>query len=281
MTIIVDYATFRGEAWGRQHTCNVSNAHVADYKNGAMNASDPNPENNIEAFLRNIPSQIAEARRQLFCNNINVIEFIQRRLEDNLFVVNILHQRALERIDDRQIQTDLGILVSELQSLCSSYDALWIRNEDLVNPLSITCLLEDVVQRGRRRYSLPQNALTSLHTIHRRWSQVAAEIGVSYRTLLRRRHEYSLPVSNTSGPRNTFTEISRIDLCNVVREVLQLLPNAGETFVLGALRQRNIHIQRWKVRDAICSVDPLGRAMRRSVAILRRVYNVPCPNALW
>jgi hypothetical protein len=201
------------------------------FQNGAMNTS---PEINIEAFLRNIPNQITEARRRLFCDNINVVEFIQRRLEDNLFVVNILLQRAIERIDDRQIQN-----------------------------------------------SLPQNALTNLHGIHRRWSQVAAEIGVSYRTILRRRHQYRLPVSNTSGPRNTFTEITHTDLCNVVREVLQILPNAGETFVLGALRQRNIHIQRWKVRNAICSVDPLSRALRRSVAILRRVYNVPCPNALW
>jgi hypothetical protein len=82
------------------------------FQNGAMNTRS---EINIEAFLRNIPNQITEARRQLFCDNINVVEFIQRRLEDNLFVVNILLQRAIERNDDRQIQNDLGILVSELQ----------------------------------------------------------------------------------------------------------------------------------------------------------------------
>ena len=60
-----------------------------------------------------------------------------------------------------------------------------------------------------------------------------------------------------------------------------MLPDAGETFVQGALRQRNIHVQRWRVRNTIQLVDPLSRAVRRSVAILRRVYNVPCPNALW
>ena len=103
---------------------------------------------NIEDFLRNIPNQITEARRQLFCDNINVVEFIQRRLEDSFYVVNILLQRAIERIDGGQIQTDLGILVSELQSLCNSYDALWIRNENLVNPLSFTCPLERVAERG-------------------------------------------------------------------------------------------------------------------------------------
>ena len=90
-----------------------------------------------------------------------------------------------------------------------------------------------------------------------------------------------MAVSDTRGPRTTYTNISQSDLCNVVRDVLGILPNAGETFVLGALRQRGIHIQRWRVRDAICHVDPLTRAMRRSVAIIRRAYNVPCPNALW
>ena len=83
------------------------------------------------------------------------------------------------------------------------------------------------------------------------------------------------------GPRTTYTNFSENDLCNIVRDVLEILPNAGEIFVLGALRQRGIHVQRWRVCDAIHHVDPLTRAMRRSVAILRRAYNVPCPNALW
>ena len=120
-----------------------------------------------------------------------------------------------------------------------------------------------------------------LYRIHRNWSQVAREVRVSYRTVLRRRHQLGLPVSSTNGPRNTYTNISQSDLCNIVREVLQILPNAGETFVQGALRQRNIHVQRWRVRNTIQLVGPLSRAMRRSVAILRRVYNEPCPNELW
>ena len=120
-----------------------------------------------------------------------------------------------------------------------------------------------------------------LYTIHRNWSQVAREVCVSYCTVLRRQHQLGLPVSGTNGPRNTYTNISQSDLCNIVREVLQFLPNAGETFKQGASRQRNIHVRRWRVRNTIQLVDPLSCALRRSVAILCRVYNVPCPNALW
>ena len=84
-----------------------------------------------------------------------------------------------------------------------------------------------------------------------RYSTLRWEQEISYSTLLRRRHEYGLPVSGTQGQRTTYTEISGNDLYSIVSEVLGILPHAGETFVIGALRQRGIHVQRSRVRDAI------------------------------
>ena len=159
-----------------------------------------------------------------------------------------------------------------------SYERLCIQND---HSQHFSCPVEVGRNRGRSRYVLPENSISGLWRIHHSWVQVAADLGVSYRTLLRRHHEFGLPVSDSRGPRSTYSHISQTDLCNVVREVLQILPNAGETFVLGALRQRGIIMQRWRVRDAICHVDHLTPGMRRSVAIIRHVYNVPCPNALW
>jgi len=234
----------------------------------------------IENVLRNIPDQILEAHRQMFCNNINVVEFIERRLEDSLFVLNILHRRSVANCD-ADLQNDLKTLMSELQFWYQYYDDLWMRNGNAPHQQCFSCPREGIRDSGRPRYLLPENILRDLHRIHRRWTQVASEVGVSYRTLLRRRREYGLTVSSTRGPRSTYTDITQNDLCNIIREVLQILPNAGETFILGALRQRDVRVQRRRVREAIFTVDPLSRAMRRSVAVLRRVYNVPCPNALW
>ena len=45
-------------------------------------------QTNIVVFLQNIPSLISESRRQLFCENINVIEFIQRQIENSLQVLS-------------------------------------------------------------------------------------------------------------------------------------------------------------------------------------------------
>ena len=85
----------------------------------------------------------------------------------------------------------------------------------------------------------------------------------------------------TSGPRLTYTNLSNEDLCSEVRKILVILPEAGETIIIGALRSRSIHVQRRRIPDAINVVDPVSRALRRTVTIVRRKYNVASPNALW
>lgn len=144
-----------------------------------------------------------------------------------------------------------------------------------------SCPTEQSGRAGRPRYHIPPESINQLHSVHYNWNIVSTQAGVSYRTLLRRRHEYGLPVAGTTGPRDTYSDISDEHLTNAVRDILAITPSVGETYVIGSLRSRGIHVQRLQVRDAIRSVDPVSRAMRRSCLVVRRVYNVPCPNALW
>ena len=51
-------------------------------------------------------------------------------------------------------------------------------------------------------------------------------------------------VNDTTGPKITYSDIPNGQLCQVVNEVLQIMPNAGETYVTGALRNRRIRVQR-------------------------------------
>ena len=62
---------------------------------------------------------------------------------------------------------------------------------------------------------------------------------------------------------------------------MQSTPFSGETYIQGGLRARGIHIQRWKIRDALQQIDLVNRAVRRRHAIRRRIYNVNKPNHLW
>ena len=140
---------------------------------------------------------------------------------------------------------------------------------------------EHTQEPGRPRINVFPDTVVDLYNIHRSWRIVARQTGVSYRTLLRRRREYEFQVANSVGPRNTYTDISEEELCNAVREILSTMPDAGETYITGALRSRAIHVQRWRVRNAIQIVDPISRALRRTFAVVRRIYNVRCSNALW
>ena len=84
-------------------------------------------QTNIVVFLQNIPSPISEACRQLFCENINVIEFIQRRIEYSLQVLSILLNRSQEHGCGNQLQNNISTLFSELQGLRESYERLCIQ----------------------------------------------------------------------------------------------------------------------------------------------------------
>ena len=56
-------------------------------------------------------------------------------------------------------------------------------------------------------------------------------------------------------------------MCNEVSTVLSHLPDAGET----TLRARRIIVERRRIRDATNEVDPIARALRRTISIVRRV----------
>ena len=78
---------------------------------------------NVEAFLRYIPTQLDEARRNLHSDNTNVLEFIQRRLEDSLHVLNVLVRRCTYlQIDE--CDNLLRHLISEMQQMDRQYDDL-------------------------------------------------------------------------------------------------------------------------------------------------------------
>ena len=62
---------------------------------------------------------------------------------------------------------------------------------------------EQSTGRGRPRFYIPEEVIRGLHDVHGVWNEVAKEARVSYKTILRRRHQYSMAVSNTTRPRIT------------------------------------------------------------------------------
>ena len=98
--------------------------------------------------------------------------------------------------------------------------------------------------------------------------------------LERRRNEFDITVSDRTESGSTYTTISDEQLCSVVREILEVLPDVGETYIVGVWSTQYF-VQRQRIRDAINTVDPVSRAMQRSICIMCRVYSVAAPNSLW
>lgn len=107
------------------------------------------------------------------------------------------------------------------------------------------------------------------------WITISRMLSVNIRTLYNYRTQLGLV------DYGSFSDITNDDLDRLIADIIRQTPGSGETYVTGSLRGRGIRVQRWRVRERLRTVDPVGRALRGRRAIQRRVYNVSAPNEVW
>ena len=129
---------------------------------------------------------------------------------------------------------------------------------------------------GRPAYIISREQLMLLRSCYFSWTSIANMLGVSRSTIHRRAIDLDIPPSFL-----TYSSIQEVELQQIVQEELVCMPRCGERYMQGALRRRGIWVQRWRVRDALINLDPIGRACRWAQQIPRRPYRVPHPNFLW
>ena len=230
----------------------------------------------IIAFLLQLPAELEVVRQSVdFANDHNLLEYWYRRLEYAVNVLKLVVERA-ELFQQDFAGIDAVVLLLREAQLCSqSVDSQILDIQDTQHPV------HEEVAMGRPRKIISREDIEREFEVFQNWKIVARQLGVSSKTLRRRRLEFGMNISETSGPILTYTNISNEDLCSEVKNILIILPEAGENIIIGALRSRSIHVQRRRVREAINAVDPVSRTLRRTVTIIRRKYNVASPNALW
>ena len=108
------------------------------------------------------------------------------------------------------------------------------------------------------------------------WQQCADMLMVSRTTLWRRAHELSIP-----SLRSTSAMTSDSELDAVVKMIYEQSPNSGIVMVWGELKSKHMYIPRRRVRQSLLRVCPRAVESRASRTVNRRVYKVPCSNALW
>ena len=166
---------------------------------------------------------------------------------------------------------DLRNLASELRLIEGLFCAL-----PVFTPSCYRAPLRHTGAVGRPAYEISREQIMLLRSCFFPWSSIANILGVSRWTIHRRANDLEIPPSFL-----TYDPIHQGDLQQMVQEELVSMPRCGERYMQGALRRRGIFVQRWRVRDALINLDPIGRASRWVQQIPRRPYRVPHPNFLW
>lgn len=206
-------------------------------------------------------------------------DYFSRRIEDYEQTLRVLAARLLEAVPQR---TTLHYNISRLLDITANTRA---RLEDraidrenrqfAASDETFQAPVEQSESQGRPRLAVNEDDVSGLRRLGFSWTDIGSMVGVSSRTLRRRRHE--------SG---TFTDFAFADipdneLDNIVRGTLQITPQAGRNLVRGSLLSRGLHVQRRRIEASIARVDPVTTSLRDRRIIIRRIYNVPCPNFLW
>jgi hypothetical protein len=207
-------------------------------------------------------------------------DFFARRIEDYEQTVRVLAARLLEAIPNEHL---LHNNISRLLHISADVRA---RLQDRVmerENRELGALEESFqapversgVNQGRPRFAVNGTDANDLRRLGFLWVDIARMLGVSPRTLRRRRHE------SCTFDEFGYSDITDAELDNTVRGVLQITPQAGRNLVRGALLSRGLRIQRRRIESSISRVDPVTTALSHRRRIIRRIYNVPCPNFLW
>jgi AraC-like DNA-binding protein len=208
-------------------------------------------------------------------------DFFARRIEDYEQTVRVLAARLLEAFPvELTLHNNMLRLLdisanirTRLQDRLIEQENRELDNSEETYQAPVERL--DNQEQGRPRLAVNETDANDLRRLGFSWTDIASMLGVSSRTLRRRRHE-----SGTFNP-IAYSGISDNELDNIIREVLETTPQAGRNLVRGAVLSRGLHVQRRRIESSISRVDPVTTALRDRRRIIRRIYNVPCPNFLW
>ena len=240
---------------------------------------------NLADFFASLARLIEDSERHLSSASYDSLAFLFRRLDEYERTLSTLTSRFVETFGclpaHQNTVADLTYLCNRVAFLRSHFErSLGCENNNSMHGThdNICPLENEHFQRpGRPRLAINRGQLEALQRDSGfRWSDVARILCVSARTLRRRRHELGMPVEGRE-----FSELTDTQLDDFVRQALQVTPAAGLRMVQGYLRQRGLAVQRIRVLHALRRVGPVTSALRNARRIIRRVYNVPSPNALW
>ena len=241
---------------------------------------------NAEEFFAGILSIFRQCTECLGVRDGDQDELLSRRLEQYEETLRVMYQRITKsRPDQGALRCDIERLLNALRRTLERLESLYCNNNEENDYEDITTGSSAGISSpaysglvGRPSFTISVEQIQSLREgVFFRWTDIARILGVSTRTLSRRRQELGLSVGHGSN----FSEISDAALDNLVRQILTSAPQSGIGLIRGALQSRGWSIKRHRIMAALQRLDPVKSALRQTRRLMRRTYNVPSPNSLW
>ena len=127
-------------------------------------------------------------------------------------------------------------------------------------------------RRGRPKKDVLRAQITYLKYKHFKRKSIAKLLRIHPKTLQRRIQEM--------GPEeNEYSDLSKNELSEIMSKIQETAPNISQSRMMGTLRNRGIKVQRWRLRELMRELDPIGTALRWGQSICQRKYYLP--NSRW
>ena len=195
-------------------------------------------------------------------------------------------KQCYEVHDDDELKDDLCVVLEQVlqYGVMTLENAVSMSNNDdfplVVDELRVLAIALNaeretttrVKKHGRPELNIDEERLSNLIELGFQTKDISAMFNCNRRTIERRMVKYGL---------SHFSCISDSELDDIVKEITTIYPHSGEKVITGRLRSQDIRVPRYRIRNSIQRVDPVGVLNRHKVILHRRKYQVSSPNALW
>ena len=169
---------------------------------------------------------------------------------------------------------NVDILLSLRRQITAEIDFFDNVHQPCAIPAVYAIHVTNLGRLGRPSIQINVDYVELLHGAGYTLTDIACALQISRTTLWRQLQEIAITL-------NGYSNISDNELDTIIRNFQESNPNCGQALLSGHLCSRGIYVQRRRIRESVCRIDPLRERIRWSPAIARRVYRVPGANSLW
>jgi len=180
-------------------------------------------EHDLTSFSRSLEGLWGQMQRHYFTDDLNLAERLLLQVDDHLRVLRAIYGRVMEfsaqlpSADTQSLVNDVEVVYTEMCKYADHYQDR-IEEETLNFPVRNPwqCSVELTGQPGRPPFLVPIDYIEALIEFGFTYEQMSAVLGISSRTLRRRRQEHGLPVGRN------YTDIPDSELDQEVNSILMV-----------------------------------------------------------